>query len=216
MRANIVYSTKVKTLILNVIQKVNLFSFSKDVCDKKREDLEQLNELVSLQNRVKTLRLEDKLGKQIFHEDMKRVIEPVTESLEITSQNLTKAITESSIKNNQTIGNWNKKLLEIMDDRGILASFLMSSLSKITIPESTSQFRLVKYSSSNRINDSLIDNSIPITLFDILLTFRETGKELDLKGDVLKMITNKNYNVDLAKLSDKKLLYDFAKKWILM
>ena len=26
------------------------------------------------------------------------------------------------------------------------------------------------------------------------------------------MITNKNYNVDLANLSDKKLLYDFAKE----
>ena len=26
------------------------------------------------------------------------------------------------------------------------------------------------------------------------------------------MITNKNYNVDLAKLSDKKLMYDFAKE----
>ena len=26
------------------------------------------------------------------------------------------------------------------------------------------------------------------------------------------MITNKNYNVDLAKLSDKKLIYDFAKE----
>ena len=26
------------------------------------------------------------------------------------------------------------------------------------------------------------------------------------------MITNKNYNVDHASLTDKKLLYDFAKK----
>ena len=26
------------------------------------------------------------------------------------------------------------------------------------------------------------------------------------------MITNKNYNVDLASLSDKKLMYDFAKE----
>ena len=41
-------------------------------------------------------------------------------------------------------------------------------------------------------------------------TFR--GKELELKGDLLKMITNKNYNVDLASLQDKKLMYDFAKE----
>ena len=45
-----------------------------------------------------------------------------------------------------------------------------------------------------------------------MLTFRDTGKEFELKGDLLKMITNKNYNVDLASLQDKKLMYDFAKE----
>ena len=39
---------------------------------KDREDLEKLNELVSLQDQVKTVRLQDKLGKQNFHEDMKK------------------------------------------------------------------------------------------------------------------------------------------------
>ena len=33
-----------------------------------------------------------------------------------------------------------------------------------------------------------------------------------MRGDLLKMITNKNYNVDLASLADKKLMYDFAKE----
>ena len=37
---------------------------------KDRENLENLNELVSLQNQVKAVRLQDKLGKQNFHEDM--------------------------------------------------------------------------------------------------------------------------------------------------
>ena len=45
-----------------------------------------------------------------------------------------------------------------------------------------------------------------------MLTFRVTGKKLELKGDLLKMITNKNYNVNLASLSDTKPLYDLAKK----
>ena len=45
-----------------------------------------------------------------------------------------------------------------------------------------------------------------------MLTFRDSGKVFELKGDLLEMITNKNYNVDLAKLSDKKLMYDFAKE----
>ena len=55
-------------------------------------------------------------------------------------------------------------------------------------------------------------NTIPITLHDNLLTFRDSGKVFELKWDLLKMITNKNYNVDLASLQDKKLMYDFAKE----
>ena len=48
-----------------------------------------------------------------------------------------------------------------------------------------------------------------------MLTFRDTGKEFELKGHLLKMITNKNYNVNIASLQDKKLLYDFAKEMII-
>ena len=45
-----------------------------------------------------------------------------------------------------------------------------------------------------------------------MLTFRDTRREIELKGELLKMITNKNYNVNLASLQDKKSMYDFAKK----
>ena len=99
-----------------------------------------------------------------------------------------------------------------MSDRGILASYLMSPLSKITNPENISHFKLVKDCSSNRVNDLLIHNTIPITLYNNLLTFRDTGEEFELKGYLLKMITNKNYNVDLASLTYKKLMYNFAKE----
>ena len=119
---------------------------------------------------------------------------------------------ETSIKNNQAIENLNNKLLEVRNDRGILASYLMSPSSKITNPENSSQFELVKCSSSNRVNDLLINKTIPITLYNNLLTFRDSNNEFELKGELLKMITNKNYNADLAKLSDKKLMYDFAKE----
>ena len=176
------------------------------------EDLKNLNEAVSLQEQVKIVRLQDKLGKQNFHEDWKEVLEPVTKSLDKTSENITKAITESSIKNNEAIGNLNNKLLEIMNDRGIITSYLMSPLSKITNPENTSQYKLVKDHNSNRVNDLLIKNTIPIILYNNLLTFRDTGKEFELKGDLLKMITNNNYNVDHASLADKKFIYDFAKE----
>ena len=110
--------------------------------------------------------------------------------------------------------NLNNKLLETMNDRGILASYLLSRLSKITNPENSTQFKLVKDHNSNRVNDLLIHNSIPITLYNNMLTFRDTGREFELEGDLLEMLTNKNYNVNLANLSDKKLMYDFAKEMI--
>ena len=181
---------------------------------ENNDDLEILNELVSLENQVNVVRLQDKLGKQNFHGDMKKVFEPVTKSLESTSQDTKKTTTETSIKNNQAIENLNNKLLEVMNDRGILASYLMSPLSKIPSPENTTQFKLVKDSNSNIVNDLKINNSIPVTLHNILLTFRDTGKKFELKGDLLKMITNKNYNVNLASLADKKLMYDFAKEML--
>ena len=179
---------------------------------KDREDLENLTELVSLQEQVKVVRLQDKLGEQNFHEDMKKVFETVTKSIENTSENLTKSITETSIKNNLAIENININLLEIMNDRGILATYLMSPLSRITNPENKSQFKLVKDHNSNRVNDLLMKNKIPITLYGNMLTFRDTNKQFELTGDLLEMVTNKDYNVDHASLADKKLMFDFAKE----
>ena len=60
---------------------------------KNKDDLEILEQLVSLEIQVKTVRLQDKLGKQNFHEDVKKLIEPVTDSLENASEKLTKTIT---------------------------------------------------------------------------------------------------------------------------
>ena len=79
------------------------------------EDLQNLNEAVSLQNKVKVVRLQDKLGKQNFHENMEEVFEPLTDTLKKTSENITKTITESSIKNNKAISDLNEKVLESMD-----------------------------------------------------------------------------------------------------
>ena len=157
------------------------------------------------------VRLQDKLGEKNYHQNAEKLYKPVTDTIKNTSENLTKAITKSSIINIEALKELNKKLLEIMNDRGLLASYLISPLSKITYPENTSQFRLVKVSNSNRVNDLLIKNTKPITEHNNLLTFRDTGKVFELKGDLLKIIANKNYNVNLARLADKKLMYDFAK-----
>ena len=90
-----------------------------------------------------------------------------------------------------------------MNDRGILASYLLSPLSKLSVPEHTSQFKLVKESDSNRVKDLLIKKTIPVTLKNFW-TFCDTDKKFELKGDLLKIIPNKNYKFDLANLSDKK------------
>ena len=160
---------------------------------------------------MKAVRLQDKLGKQNFHEGMKKVFEPVTKTIKDVSEDVTKIMMMTSKENPLALENINNKLLEIMNDRGILASYLLS-LSKITNPENSTQFKSVKDHNSNRVNDLLINKSIPITLHNNLLTFRHTDKQSELDGDLLEMITNKNYNVDLANLSDKKLMYDFAKE----
>ena len=121
-------------------------------------------------------------------------------------------MTETSIKNNKPIENLNDKLLEILNDRGKITSYFLSPLSKITNPENTSQYKLVKDSSSKRVNDLLIHKTIPNTLHYNLLTFRDSNKKFELKGVLLKMIKNKYYNVDLASLVDKKSMYDFAEE----
>ena len=94
--------------------------------------------------------------------------------------------------------------------RGIIAFYLLSPLSKFTNLENTSQFKFVRGHNSNRVIDFLLHNTIPIFSYNKLPFFHDTGEEFGLKGDLLKMITNKNYSVDLASLTDKKLKYDFA------
>ena len=169
------------------------------------EDLKDLNELASLQNQVQTIRLQNKLGKQKFHE-------AITKSFNSVYEEVTKTITETSENNNKALENLNDKLLKIMNDRGILASCLMSPLSKIPNLENSTHFELLKDHSSNRVNDLLKHNSIRLSLHYFFVDFLDPGKKFELKEDLLKVITNKNYNVGLASLSDKKLMYNFAEE----
>ena len=104
------------------------------------EDLQNLNEVVSLQNQVKVVRLQDKLGKQNFHEDMTKVFEPLTDKLKKTSENITKTITEMSIINNKAIENLNEKILELMNDKGLIAPYLTTSLVEVFKKDNKSQF----------------------------------------------------------------------------
>ena len=157
------------------------------------------------------------MGKRNFHEDIKKVFEPVIKTIKGTSEVLTKTLMVASTENNEVIPDVNNKFLERMKDQGSLASYLLYPLSKITNLGHTSQVNLVKDRNTNRVNDILMNKTIPVTLNDNLAIFRDTVKEFKLKRDLLEKITNKNYNADLPKLPDKKCIcMTLQSKYILM
>ena len=168
---------------------------------KNVEDLQKLNEVVSLQNEVKVVRLQNKLGEQNFHEDMTKVFEPLTNTLK-------KTITENSIINNKAIENLNEKILELMNDKGMIAPYLTTSLVEVFKKDNKSQFRLRKDPNSTKMNDFLIHGNIPVTLFSNMITFRDSNKSFRLEGDLLKVATNYKFNADHSSPQDKKLIYE--------
>ena len=176
------------------------------------EDLQNLNEPVSLQNQVKVVRLQDKLGKQNVHQNMEEVFEPLTDTLKKTSENISKSITENSMNNNKAIENINEKVLELMNDKGMIAPCLAGSLVEVFKSDNKSQFRLKEDPDSTKINDFLIHGNIPVTIFSNMITFRDSMKTFKLEGDLLKVITNYKFNVDHSNQQDRKIIYDFAKE----
>ena len=179
---------------------------------KNVEDLQKLNELVSLQNQVNEVRLQDKLCEQNYHEDSKKIFKPMTDAIKNTSETITKTLTENSINNNKAIENLNEKISELMDEKGMIAPYLVSSLSKFFKLENKSQFRLRKDPNSTKINDFLIHRGIPVTLFSNMIIFRDSNKSFKLEGDLLKLITNYKFNANHSSPQDKKLIYEFAKE----
>ena len=93
-----------------------------------REDLQKLNDAVLLQNQVQEVRLQNKLGDQNYHEDINKFFKAMTDELKNTSEKITRTLTENSINNNKAIENLNEKILELMNEQGMIASYLVSSL----------------------------------------------------------------------------------------
>ena len=108
--------------------------------------MEKFNESVSLRSHLKALGLQVKLGKQSVHEDLKEVFEPVTKPIKDVSEDVTKTQKVTSEENIEAITVLNDQVLELLNDRRIIASYLVSLLSKLASPEHTSQFKLVKRS----------------------------------------------------------------------
>ena len=72
---------------------------------KNVNDLQKLNEAISLQNQVHEVRLQNKLGEQNYHEDAEKLFKPMTDVIKNTSENITKTLTENFINNNKAIEN---------------------------------------------------------------------------------------------------------------
>ena len=179
---------------------------------KNVEDIEKLNEAISLQKQVQEVRLQNKLGDQNYHENINKFFKPMTDELKNTSEKITKTITENSINNNKAIENLNEKISELMDDKGLIAPYLVSSLVEVFKKDNKSQFRLRKDPNSTKMNDFLNHGTIPVTIFSNMITFRDSNKSFRLEGDLLKVITNHKFNVDRSSRQDKKLIYEFAKE----
>ena len=154
---------------MNVLYSRSLFETQKMLYTFWHYDYsEKMDESVSLQNQVKALRLKDKLGKENFHDDMKKFLNSSLNLFKIhdVSEQVTGTFTESSKENNKTLSNLQNRLSDIMNDSGTLAFYLLFPLSKITKPDHTSHFKLVKDSDSNRVNYFLLNKTIPVILFD--------------------------------------------------
>ena len=119
---------------------------------------------------------------------------------------------ETSIKNNKSIENLNEKILELMNDKGMIAPYLASSLVNLFKPENKSQFRLRKDLNSTKLNDFLIHGSVPVTLFSNMITSRDSNKSFRLDGDLSKLITSYKINADHSSPQDKKLIYEFVQE----
>ena len=108
------------------------------------EDLQKLNESVSLESQVKAVRLQDKLAEQDYQHKTEKLFEPFADITKNTSENLMKTLTENSIINNKAIENLNEKILELLNDKGMISPFLASSIFILFKPENKSQFKLIK------------------------------------------------------------------------
>ena len=136
----------------------------------------------------------------------------MTDAIKNTSENITKTLTENSINNNKAIENLNEKILELMNDKGLISPYLASTLVNLFEPENKSQFRLKKDLNSTKMNDFLINEGITVTLFSKMLLFRDSNKSFKLDRDLLETMTKHDFNVSHSDPKDQKLNYEFGKE----
>ena len=99
-----------------------------------------------------------------------------------------------------------------MNDKGLIAPFLSSSLVNLFKPGNKSQVRLKKELNSTKLNDFLIHGSIPVSLYSNIITFRDSNKSFRLHEDLLKLIKIQQFNADHSTPRDRKIFFEFARE----
>ena len=93
--------------------------------------MEKIQQLDSLQSLSKAVRLQDKLCKRRFHEDMKKLYEPMTDIVKDGPEDITKTKNETSINNSKGISDLNENVLDLFHYKGMIAPYLTASLVNI-------------------------------------------------------------------------------------
>ena len=62
------------------------------------------------------------------------------------------------------------------------------------------------------MNDFLINDGIPVSLFSNMILFRDSNKSFTLDGDLLETSTKYDFNADHSNQQDRKLIYEFVKE----
>ena len=93
----------------------------------------------------------------------KKVIEPVTNTIKNTSEDLAKTMILTAYDKNQAILGSNEKICELLNDKGMIAPCLASFLAYLFKHENKSDFKPLKDPNSIRMKDFLIKTSKPVT-----------------------------------------------------
>ena len=136
----------------------------------------------------------------------------MTDIVKDVSYKITKTRTETSIRNNIGLDSLNENVLELMNDKCMIAPFLASSLLDLFKTEIKSQFELVKDSNSIRMSAFFINTSVPIILYKNMLTSIDTNQFFKLDVDFLKTIEEYDFSVSHSNPEDQELIYEFGEK----
>ena len=137
-----------------------------------KDELKDLKEIEDLQSKEKQVRLVEKLGKQGFQYDVKKLFELITKTLTGTSQKLIEEtrFNTKSIENLDESNNYVKSS-ESMNKSEVSQPSLIKLIAKHLVPKNNSQFRLLDDLDIDKWNDykKKVDNTMVSYILETLV-----------------------------------------------